>query len=627
MVAIRLFVLILIFCCLFASPLRADVQRVNSPFYGEVLFNFNQQKFFTAIVQLDKGLSQGQLSGDVTEAEILLGSLYLSYGLHRNAQQIFDRLLESSVDTESRDLAWFYLAKIQFQRGYYQLAANHLEKITSPLSDLLEDDRLSLMALSLMQLNRTEDAIEHLSQQTKNHKNIVYTRFNLATSLLKQGEQKAAMKLLNEIATTAKQDAETAALVDRVNVLLANQYLENEQFELAKQYFNQVELHGRFSSQALLGLGWSAFGKNEFATANAAWTELAGRDRSDRSVLEAHLTRPYLLYRMKNYSDALAEYKKAIAVYQQQLDLIEQQLSQADFPQLIMETVGLESDDEIGWYWQHDALEGPLLSSYMLAFVSSHEFQESLKNYRDLLFIKKNLSKQQINSLVLDDIIDVKTAANDELKPRAENRLRQLSEQDHVKVIQALADKIVVIERDEDALALANSTELESLHKLRSIDYRLAYNLENLDDKLETVKLVKRAAKLQQNQHLLDGVMKWELMTSYKIRLWQIKKSLAELEAENAASDQFKANIQEIINSLPQSYVDHKRRLLTAGKRMQVATVEVDELLQQYDAYLQAMLRDELLVIKERIEIYRSQALLSVAHIYDLNLAIGEVSQ
>ena len=622
MVVIRLFALALTLLCLFITPLKADVQRVNSPFYGEVLFNFNQQKYFTAIVQLEKGLSQGQLAADELEAQALLGSLYLSYGLHRNAEQLFNSVLETSVDNQSRDLAWFYLAKIQFQRAYYQLAADHLGKISSPLPGQLEDERLTLMALSLMRLNKVEQAIEFLTLQTKEHKDVAYARFNLAVSLLKLGEQASAVKLLNEITIRLKQDSESAALIDRVNVLLANQYLEDEQFGKANQYFSQVELHGRYANQALLGLGWSAFGRNEFATANAAWAELAGRNLSDISVLEAKLARPYLLYQLKNYSDSLVEFKKAIDIYQQQLDLIDQQLGQTDFSALILAMVEVESDDEIGWYWQHDVLEGPLLNRYMLEFISSHEFQESLKNYRDLLFIKKNLDKRQASIHVFDDIINVKTAANAELKPRAEYKLEKLSEQDQTKAIQALADKIAIVEMDEDALALASSIELERLYQLRSIDYRLGYNLENIEDKLDYVKLVERAANLQKKHRLLGGILKWDLMTTYKIRLRKIKKSLAELELENNVSAQFKENIQEIIESLPQNYDGHRLRLTAVTQRLQISASQVDDLLRQYEVYLQSMLRNELISVQKRIEIYRSQALLSVAHIYDLNLKI-----
>lgn len=613
------FALLLTVLCLFVAPLKAETPRVNSPFYGEVLFSFNQQRFFSAIVQLEKGLSQKQLGEDTAEAQVLLGSLYLAYGLHRSAEQIFNNILETAIDTASRDLAWFYLAKIQFQRGYYQPAFDHLEKISAPLSGRIEDERLTLTALSLMKLNQVDRAIEFLRQQIKGNKNVAYAHFNLAVSLLKRGDRPAAMKLLNELSTRPKQDEESAALSDRVNVLLASQYLKNQQFQLADQNFNRVALHGRFSNQALLGLGWSAFGQQAFATANAAWGELIGRNAADASVLEAYLARAYLLFQLKNYSDALIHYKKAIDVYQLQLDLIDQQLNQTDFSQLMLAMVELETDDEIGWYWQSDVLEGPLLSDFMLKFISGHEFQESLKNYRDLLFITNNLDKWQTSIAVFNDIIDVKTTANAERKPRAERQLKELSEQKKNKAIESLSDRLAAIEQVEDSLALADSSALEKLHQFRSIHYRLGYNLENLEGKLDYVKLVNRAVSLQRKQRLLDGLLKWDLMTSYKIRLREVKKNLADLEREASVSNQFKKNIQEIIRSLPQNYDNHRQRLTAVDQQLKMTTAQVDVLRQQYETYLQSMIRNELSEVKKRIEIYRSQALLAVAHIYDIS--------
>ncbi len=618
---------LLILFCLFIIPLKADVQRVNSPFYGEVLFNYNQKKFFSAVIQLEKGLSQETLAADALEAKALLGSLYLGYGLHRNAEQIFNRVLEAVTDSQSRDRAWFYLAKIQFQRGYYQLAYEHLEKISSLLPEKLEDERLTLTVLSLIKMNQADQAVAFLVKQTESYKSAAYARFNLAVLLLKRGEQASAMKLLNEIAAMPRQDAEFAALLDRVNLLLANQFLEDEQFELASQHFSRLELHGRFSNQALLGLGWSAFGVNEFAIANAAWTELAGRQPLDSNILEAYLAKPYLSYQLKNYADSLAEYKKAIDVYQQQLDSIDQQLRQTDFSELILAMGGLESADEIGWSWQHDVLEGPLKTPYMLALISSHEFHESLKNYRDLLFLKKNMNKWQTNIAVFDDVIDVKTVANTELKPRAEARLKQLSEQNHGKASQVFANRVVEIDMDEDAMALANSTELKSLHQFRRIDYRLAYKLENMGDKLNHIKLVDRVVDLQHKNRLLDGLLKWDLMASYKVRLRNIKNSLTALEREISHSEQLKINIKEIIKSLPKNYDGYRQRLAAVNQQLTTATDQVDILLQQYDVHLQAMFVDELLVVKEKIEIYRSQALLAVAHIYDINLKTSEAGQ
>lgn len=609
------------------TPIRADVERVNSPFYGEALFDFNQQKFFSSIVQLEKEISLGRLADDAAEAETLLGSLYLSYGLHRHAQTVFESLLETQADEKSRNLAWFYLAKIQYQRSYYELAAEHLEKINSALPAQYEDERMTLMALILLRLDDNQAAIELLNQAIGDNMNANYVRFNLAIAMLNSGDPESAIGLLGKSAESTKQDAESAALIDRINVALGYQYLEQEQFETAQQYFNQVELHGPFSNQALLGLGWAAFGMNDFGDAMAAWRELIRRDASDTNVLEAYLALPYLSYQIKSYSDSLADYKQAIEIYQDELDLVNQQLNENDFSDLVMALVDLDTNDEIGWRWQHDVLEGPLLNRYMLHFVSSHKFQESLKNYRDLLFIAKNLKQWSRSIDVYADIIDVKTAAYAELKPQAEKRLQQLSDDRYADSIKMLKNKISEIEKQENTFALLSSDEQDKYRRLRSIDYRLSYNLQELDDKLSHLKVVQLANKMLEQHALLDGLLKWEVMTTYKQRVWDVKKNLKQLEAENRTSEELRQDIQQIIDAVPESFDGHSQRLAMIEERMQTISVQVANLLRQYEAYLQAQIRGELLAVKQTIEIYRSQAMLSVAHILDLNLKLNEVSQ
>ena len=52
------------------------------------------------------------------EAEVLRGGMLLSYGMHREAGEIFARLIDKGAPPPVRDRAWFYLAKIRYQRGY-----------------------------------------------------------------------------------------------------------------------------------------------------------------------------------------------------------------------------------------------------------------------------------------------------------------------------------------------------------------------------------------------------------------------------------------------------------------------------------------------------------------------------
>jgi hypothetical protein len=65
---------------------------VKEPHYGEILYYFYQEDYFPAIVRVLAAQEQGQLAAHAAEAELLKGGLYLSYGHHLEAADIFERL-------------------------------------------------------------------------------------------------------------------------------------------------------------------------------------------------------------------------------------------------------------------------------------------------------------------------------------------------------------------------------------------------------------------------------------------------------------------------------------------------------------------------------------------------------
>jgi hypothetical protein len=74
--------------------------------YGEVLFHFYQDDEFTALTHLLAAREVGRVEHHSADAELLLGGLYLSYGQHTKAGEIFDRLL---TDNSSLS-AWLVFA-------------------------------------------------------------------------------------------------------------------------------------------------------------------------------------------------------------------------------------------------------------------------------------------------------------------------------------------------------------------------------------------------------------------------------------------------------------------------------------------------------------------------------------
>ena len=72
--------------------------------YGEVLFEYFQEDYFSALTRLLAAQQRGELEHHGTEAELMLGGLYLSYGQHRLAGEIFERVLAQNVDPALHDL-------------------------------------------------------------------------------------------------------------------------------------------------------------------------------------------------------------------------------------------------------------------------------------------------------------------------------------------------------------------------------------------------------------------------------------------------------------------------------------------------------------------------------------------
>lgn len=607
---------------LLSVTLRAEVDSVDSPFYGGVLFDFYQQNYFSAVVGLEKEMALGRLGEDEAAAQTLLGSLYLSYGLHRRAQSIFERLLARHADPLERDLAWFYLAKIQYQRGLFQAAARHLDNIAAPLADGLEDERLTLRALVALRLGEPARAIEWLSPEAGRDPGLGFTGVNLALAYIDGGEQAKGMALLQTLARLPARDEHAAALVDRVNTALGFQYLEREQFAQARQHFERVQLQGPFSNRALLGLGWAAFGLGQPAAAVSAWRELAGREVSDTAVLEAYLALPYLAYEHGHYADALAQYQRAIQIYEDEIAAIDSQLGKPDFGAVIQALVAGQRNHEMGWQWQGEVLAGPLLKRYMLELVAGHAFQEGLKNYRDLLFVAQNLDHWRGAIQAYRQVMDVKEAAYAELRPRAQRRLRALEAQDHSGAIRALRSRVGYVELDQEAMALTSAAEEAQLQRLRSIEYRLSYNLSELGDKLDHLNLVDRSHALLDKHDLLAGLLKWEVMTSYKARLWAIKKELTALEAADEESARRRRDIRRILQAIPTGFDEQRRRLAGIERRLDAAAAQTDALRADHEAQLSDLIRRQLLTVRQTLSLYRSQALLSVAHIYDINLGL-----
>ena len=112
-----------------------EPQQINDLRFGEALYNFYQEQYFTSITNLMVAKHRKPITSQEVDPELLLGGLYLYYGLHQSANDIFSGLIENNTSDKIQDRAWFNIGKMQYRGQLYSEANQTLVKVKDSLSD------------------------------------------------------------------------------------------------------------------------------------------------------------------------------------------------------------------------------------------------------------------------------------------------------------------------------------------------------------------------------------------------------------------------------------------------------------------------------------------------------------
>jgi len=112
------------------EPTELPKIRVQDLHYGDVLFHVYAGEQFEALTRLEAYEAWGRMPHNEHDALLQAGSLYLQLGMHNEAAARFEQLLTPEVPAAIRDRAWYYLAKVWYQRGYYDKSAEALRRVS-----------------------------------------------------------------------------------------------------------------------------------------------------------------------------------------------------------------------------------------------------------------------------------------------------------------------------------------------------------------------------------------------------------------------------------------------------------------------------------------------------------------
>jgi hypothetical protein len=582
-------------------------QEVRDLDFGHTLFEFFQRNYFSSIVYLTASQQTGKLRQHKDQANLLLGGMYLSYGMHDEAGQIFQNLIDQQANQHVRDRAWFYLAKIRYQRGYTREANEALARIGKTLPPALQEEKHLLQANTLLALQQYDEVRALLKQNQKNPEIwTLYTRYNLGVALINRGQKDEGRKWLEQVTKISPSNEEEYSLRDKANLSLGYSYIQENKPEPAIQHLRKVRLQGPLTNKALLGLGWAYNLKQEHKASLAPWLELRKRDVLDPAVQESLIASAYALNKLKAYAQSLQYYQNAITIYQSEMGRLDQGIQSIRNGNMLRAILKQDPKNQSGWFWELRQPPDIPESRYLLHLFASQRFQEALKTFRDLHQLQKNLAYWSENIDVFQAMLETRRQAYQNQLPRIQEAQTWIESNTFRQQRNQFKNRIAQIEQQNDVFGLANNKEQKLIARL----VRMKKQLDTLPDH-------PRVRPIREKYRRMQGILYWQIASSFAPRIWEMKKQLKSLDQaleENLKRTEAMLQAQK---KAPLYFENYRDRIDSLKSRLSFLQKEVVNQSVQLQDYLERLAIAELKQRQQRLFTYITQAQFAIAQIQD----------
>jgi hypothetical protein len=616
-------------CAAASAPARADgsaPHTVNAPHYGDTLFHFFQDRYFSGITGLMVSQHFGRVAPHDDEAEVLRGGMLLSFGMHPQATEVFERLIEHKAAPAVQDRAWFFLARIRHQRGLLAQAQDALARIAAPLTGSLEEDRQLLLAQVLMDQQdfagaaTVLDSFKGMKGSTDASQ---FARFNLGVAWVKTGQAERGIALLEAVGQAPAANEVQRSLRDRANVALGFVALQGKKPLEARAALQRVRLASTQANKALLGFGWAATELNDPQLAIAPWAELVRRPVQDAAVLEAHIALPYAMSEIGAYSRALVGYEHAVTVFEQERSALQGAMSAIHSGALVQSLLA-HNPGEAGLGAQARIEELPELpyAAQLAPLLAGHEFQENTRHLRDLQFVAANLAQWQASLGSFEDMLANRRAAFEQRLPA----VRQASGAVDLPALQqrrdTLAAEWLAAETSQDPAAFADSRELTLQARLTRAQAALKSTLKAALETApaaapQTEDTSPDASDNADRLRRVQGALLWQQAQQLPARAWRVKKALRDTDQALANARERDAALLQAQQEEPARHARFAARIGALQARLQALLPQVALLDTAARQQLQHIAVTELQGQQERLDVYAAQARLAMAQIQD----------
>lgn len=596
---------------LLSSAMAAATQPHPRPIrdlrYGKALYDFYQDQYFRSITDILVAQARSPIANQGDDPELLLGSLYLSYGMGESAADIFEHVLNARQDPYAHALAWFYLGRMRYMDGQYARALEAFRSIAGALPEAKSSERRYFMVNAYLHNQNYAAATKLLNNIKSDEIWDRYARYNLAIALIRAGHTQKGTALLDQINRLPPSTEEELTLRDKANIAIGYASLRNGASPPPVTAFADVRLNGPFSSQALLGIGWAYNVDKQPHEALKPWMELSSRTTTDLTTQEALIAIAYTFEQLKQPRLALNYYGKAVASYDRISTEISKALSGVDYIELLKDSIppSFAVDEE----WSDNGLPTNSFPAvkYLSGLLTSREFKNAYRDYRDLNYLQIQVKKWHEKIPLLRTMlgerrrqytINVAQVEDSHYAERLSELIRKRAE---------VADEIADIENHELARRLSTPQERDRLAQLEQVKSRLDYIAAHGLDVDAEIK----------NYRILYGLTQWNIYTEYPVRLWEVKKGLHQLDKTLAQAAQAETSLGNVLKLTPLNFDGFSRRIVDLNRNLTVISEKLSAAAENQLQYCNQLIIHTLAGKRHQVDLQRNRALYAQARLYD----------
>jgi hypothetical protein len=592
--------LLLILCLSATASVARGTEQVQALRYGATLYYFYQQAYFDALTELMVGQELQQLGVHADEAELLRGGVSLSYGMDLEAEKIFTRLLSDAGQTEVRDRAWYYMAKVAWQRGDMERTNQALLQLGAMEDSLMGEEVNYLRSALALRQGDIAGAQGYTARLPERSMWLPYHYYNLGALLASDGNWLEASVSFREVANSWIDSEELKALRDRAYTASGFALMATGDYGQASNDFTRVRLDSPLAERALLGYGWAAVEQENYEIALSALHTLSEKPAISTPARESLLAIPAVYEQVGRQGAALTSYQAAVQVFEAELDSIQaaqEVFSQGDMLSLL--NLRAETADE--WLFGGDILPVNTHAPYLRQLIAGHEFQSAMKELRDLHRVDTRLSDAARRLEVLRYVDADQQAAWTSVIEGDREQALQLRLHSLQEKFEKLQHRLARAGAEANGRALANAAQLELW--------------ERVERAAALAEAMAISPEQQQQLALYRGLLIWDDSENYAAALWQGTRQLRELEQLLQQSVDGVAAIDQAVEQ--QIGTNSLSRIESLSERVEAQRIRVDVAMLASDNELRRVAIAELQ--EQSLELTRAlgQSKLAIARLYD----------